>query len=363
MNKKKVLHITQSGGGVKVYVNYIINKCNKYDHILIAPYDVDGVLKSYLINMKRLSSLKKEIKDFIKIFQLVKKVDPDLIHAHSSKGGLYGRLIGLILRKKVIFTPNAFSYLRYSGFKRKIFIVLEIILSKFPHYFMPSSPSEEKRAIVDLGYKKSKILSGYYNCIEILNSNNIMRSKKNNNLIKLLFVGRLTYQKNPLFLIEVFKRLLNNNINYRLTIIGSGYDSELQDAVYQKIEEYKIQKFINIIPWMEREELFNEYLKHDIFVLTSRYESFGYVTCEAMSQNLPVISTKIDGSTDLIIDNYNGFLVTSTSEMIEKIELLAHDSHLRKKFSKNAFNFVNKNYNIDSNIKNLEENYSFVINH
>jgi glycosyltransferase involved in cell wall biosynthesis len=79
-----------------------------------------------------------------------------------------------------------------------------------------------------------------------------------------------------------------------------------------------------------------------------------------MALSKPCVVSDCDGNRDLIQNDYNGFVVKdeNISEFSERIKLLLNDDSLLRKLSKNAKECFNENYNIQKNIKKLEEIYT-----
>ncbi len=140
--------------------------------------------------------------------------------------------------------------------------------------------------------------------------------------VKLLYVGRLTYQKNLQVLILAIRE---SGIEADLTIVGNGSDkSDLQ----------KIAKENDVLVNFHdaTSNLSTFYLSADLFCITSRWEGFPNVVGEALAHGLPVIAFKeCSGMTDLIIEGKNGLLaegnnnVTSFAKAIREASLRSWD--------------------------------------
>ena len=148
-----------------------------------------------------------------------------------------------------------------------------------------------------------------------------------------IYVGRLTKEKNVESAISTFKYVKHG----KLIIIGSGFEEQNLKSFSRKI---RVAKKIKFLGWKENPE---EYLsKASVFILPSKYESFGHVLLEAMASGLPCIAFKPDGkkiitaSDEIIKDGETGFLVKDEKEMAEKIDLLLSDDKLREKMGKQA---------------------------
>ncbi len=114
--------------------------------------------------------------------------------------------------------------------------------------------------------------------------------KKNN--INFIYVGKLDKNKNISTSIKVLNKLNKMGYNATLDIVGNGP----QFSKLKKLEnkaEYKNK--ITLYGFMEKEDIINLYRKNDIFIMPSKYETFGLVYIEAITQGLPVIYTRGQG--------------------------------------------------------------------
>ena len=168
---------------------------------------------------------------------------------------------------------------------------------------------------------------------------------------RIISIGRLSKEKGFIDLIELYKKYKDKNPNsdWYLDIVGNGSE---RNKIVDRIYSYKLTNDITMHGYLRKKEL-NELLhESSIYVMTSYTESFGIVLIEAMSHGIPCIAfTSAEGANDLIINDYNGYLIENRDydKMIEKLELLIADKEKRKVLGKNAREFSLK-YSSD-NIK------------
>jgi glycosyltransferase involved in cell wall biosynthesis len=155
---------------------------------------------------------------------------------------------------------------------------------------------------------------------------------------RIIFVGRLTEQKNLRSLIQALKGL-----PYRLDIYGSG---KLKEALSQLAKSLNVKvNFMGNVPNSELPKILNQY---PVFVLPSFYEGMPKALLEAMACGCAVIGTKVDGIRELIKDNINGILCDTTSESIRNtIEEVMNDKNLRNRLGREARLFVEQNFSLE----------------
>ena len=108
-------------------------------------------------------------------------------------------------------------------------------------------------------------------------------------LLKIVTISWLEARKNILFLVKIAKRLEELNVKYKWDIIGDG---ELKNKLIKEIDKYGLQKNIKLLGRKTKKELENKLPDYDLFILTSKKESFSFALLEARLSNLPTIAYK-----------------------------------------------------------------------
>jgi glycosyltransferase involved in cell wall biosynthesis len=177
---------------------------------------------------------------------------------------------------------------------------------------------------------------------------------------KLLFVGRLSIQKNIPLLIKSFKKVVDNgNDKITLDIVGNG---EEKDAIVKLIKKEGLEGKITLHGSLNGEKLYQMYADSDIFILTSQAESFGIVLLEAMASGLPIITSDIPGIRNVVENGKTGLLVSPTEEDFTKaIELLINNNKLRMELISNGLK-ESKKYNWSKIAATFEDIYREVLN-
>lgn len=147
-----------------------------------------------------------------------------------------------------------------------------------------------------------------------LNMNKKFLNKDN---LRLIYVGRIDKNKNLETSMKVVKRLNDLGYNSHLDIVGNG--PELNYITNLSNKEYK--GLVTLHGFMNREQLIHLYQKNDIFIMPSKYETFGLVYIEAISQGLPVIYTRNQGFDGYFKEGEVGYAVKydDTEEIVQNI--------------------------------------------
>ena len=159
----------------------------------------------------------------------------------------------------------------------------------------------------------------------------------------ILSAGRLTKQKNFIYLINEFENFYRFNKNFILVILGDGEDRKLLENT---IKEKKLEEGIFMLG--HRKDIYNIMRKSDVFVLSSLWEEMGFVIVEAAMNNLYVISSDCpNGPREFLNDGKNGILFSSNKknslkESLEKYVEMANEEKFKNKvqLKKNAKKFT-----------------------
>lgn len=125
--------------------------------------------------------------------------------------------------------------------------------------------------------------------------------------VKLMFAGRLDKNKNIPTVQKAMEILRNKGVETTLTVVAGKIEDKAE------LELIKKDKYTTHIPGLNKEELIEEYRKHDIYVMPSFTESFGLVYAEAMSQGLPVVYSRGQGFDGQFAEGEVGYRVDSHS--------------------------------------------------
>lgn len=182
------------------------------------------------------------------------------------------------------------------------------------------------------------------------NMRNMLRNKYgiSDNSIVIGNVGRLSEQKNQLYLLEVFKEIYTRNSSAVLMIIGGG---ELEDKLKNKAEELEISD--SVIFTGSISNVNEHYSAMDVFVMTSIYEGLPFTAVEAQINGLKcVFPDCISKMTDISGTSVFLSLSDSTQKWAEVIMDAASE-----RISQKVTDVIVHDYNVKNEVKRLEEFY------
>ena len=353
MKKIKLLLISEAvGGGVRKHVIqlidnldqdkfdiYFIHGTREKDEAFVESYER---LKTKATVIKcdlfvREINLKKDAQTLAFLMKKIKEIKPDIVHCHSSKAGAVGRVAAKICGvKKIFYTPHAYAFLapEFSDTKKRIFIIIEILLSR---YFTTKTFCVSKSEL-EAGIN-SKIISNK-NAIVIHNGlaridftdKDRIRQELGFNSDDLLIGNnaRLTEQKNPQLFIEIAKYLVSKNPNYQFVWIGDGpLKNEIKDLIFYN----GLQKNVHLLGEKSQTDVLVSC--YDVYLLTSLYEGLPYGPIEALRAGVPIISTRVAGMDEIVYEMETGFYVNDKIEQIFCKAIRLDKSKIKDCFNEN----------------------------
>lgn len=322
----KVMHILSSKiySGAEKVVCQIIKSFRDDDGIEMVYCSPENENVRYMVGQQGIELLGMEKMCASEIRRFIAQEKPDLIHAHDMRASFNAALacgrIPLIshIHNNAYdargLSPKTVAYL-LAGFKAK-------------HILWVSNSSYEGYAFHKLFAKKSSVL---YN---IIDTDTIFEKKAQDENIydyDMIYVGRLTFQKDPQRLMRLCARLKESKPDLKVAIVGTG---ELEEEVKQLCEQLQITENVHFLGFQPNPIK----MVHDskVMILTSRWEGTPMCALEAMALGTPVVSTPSDGMTDLLDDGVNGYLTDDDEVMAEKLLTIMKDPAHRNYLGENA---------------------------
>ncbi|NNL09806.1 MAG: glycosyltransferase [Croceitalea sp.] len=201
----------------------------------------------------------------------------------------------------------------------------------------------------------SEKISVIYNGIDVTKSAKASSIKKSQTPV-IVNLGRLEYQKNQKFLVELAKLLVQRGLDFKMIIGGEG---RLKDDLQTQIHQLGLEKKVLLKGFIEHPLDFIH--QADIFVLPSFWEGFGYVLAEAALCKKPIVAFNVSSNPEVVLDKKTGYLVPNgnTAMFADKISELLSNKDKRAQMGKAGHEFVKQNFD---KVKQLQKIESFLLN-
>jgi glycosyltransferase involved in cell wall biosynthesis len=309
------------------------------------------------ISMTRQVHPRDDLKSLRGLYRLMRQSRFDIVHSHSSKAGFLGRLASKMARRKAVtlYSPHAIAIA-----VNPIYKPIEKFAGFFTDGLMAVSRSEKEQllsynlvpadkihfvtAAVDVqAYRDPSLPQGVRERLGIPATALLVGS-----------AGRLADQKDPFMFLRVAEIVCQCDRDVHFVWAGDG---ELRAKVLEKSRLLGLEKRVHFPGYYP--DLRPLLASLDIFALTSRYESFGYVTCEAMALGKPVVATNVAGSRELVADGRTGFLSEAgdAEGFAAKVLTLAGDSGLAARFGAAGRERVEQHFDLPRMVEDIEELY------
>lgn len=288
------------------------------------------------------------------IKNLIKEFKPDIVACHSTAAGFMGRMV-VRNSAPTIYTAHGWSFEKGTPFWRKLpAMAAEKYAAKFCKKIICVSnytrnigvkykiADNEKFAVIYNGVEKIEA------CGDVANA-----------AVKIIFIGRLSKQKDPELLIKAAGGLPKDLIKQiEIAIIGSGPKAGLLNNLAGQNKNL----LVNIIDNVPRDKAIGMLKNSDIFVLTTNWEGFPYSILEAMSAGLPVIATDVGGISEAV-DSSCGFLVKrgDAAGLRQALAQLITDRNLRKTMGENAQRIAGSKFSLEKMLTETEKLYKSLV--
>jgi glycosyltransferase involved in cell wall biosynthesis len=304
-----VIHVTEAfGGGVKTAIESIKAATPEIEHRLFLNVRIDGISTDFTPWIFAQRSI-NPLFDFLALCTLVKYLyqvkrstnGTIIVHLHSSKAGILGRLACLLLNiKKVGYTPHAAPFLMEGNrLKIKMYRWLEHFFAKLSGKVIACG-YDEQQMYQTLGIDALVIPNG-------VRVPEIFDPAKNKNTV--VSLGRYTAQKNPEGFEEVAKMAQEAAIPFSFHWIGGKPN--------HKNPEKDNLRYTDWQPASDTQSALEESI---LYLSLSKWEGLPYSVLEAMAIGLPVILSDIPGHRELMdSENSNGYLVKNPTEAFQAL--------------------------------------------
>jgi len=353
-NKKKMLHIVEAfAGGILTYLVDLTNHlCDEYDIYIayaIRPQTPENY-KNYFNKKIKLIEIKnftrsinpsKDTKALLEIKRIVKEINPDIIHLHSTKAGVLGRLAINNKNISMFYTPHGYSFLMQndSNTKRSIYKFIEEICGKKYCTTIACSKGEYDESLNIT--KFSTYINNGINIDELDKLIKHYNTNETNHTTTVFTLGRISYQKNP----ELFNSVAEKLPNVKFLWIGDG---DLRDKL--------TSSNIEITEWVNREKALEYSMQGDIFILPSLWEGLPMSLLEAMYMKKLCLVSNVIGNRDVIKNGINGFICESAEEFANVIN--NQINNINHTIINNAYQDILDEYNTKIMVKKYDDIYS-----
>ena len=363
-------------------MNYMNNNGFNVTMISSSGKELDNVLENegcphIILEMTRKITIFKDLLATYKLYKILKKEKPYIVHTHTPKAGIVGMLASYLANVPIrLHTVAGLPLIETAGIKRIILNFVEKLTYRLSTKVFPNS----------FGLKKI-ILENKFTTIDKLkvigngSSNGIDTSYFNPNLFSFdekqtlrnnlqiqendfvfLFVGRIVSDKGINELIEVFNKLSENINNIKLLLVGPS--EEDLDPLNENTKQY-IESNKKIISVGYQDDVRSYFAISNVLVFPSYREGFPNVVMQSGAMGIPSIVSDINGCNEIVENNNNGIIVQkkNVKALYNAMNKIYSDKNFYKKIKSNCRSLIKTRFERKIFLKLLKNEYkNFLIN-
>lgn len=375
--KIKVLLIAETVmDGVGKHVDDIIEYIDKDKFDIVVAHGVDRMDYRFLSTVekwkkdiqfvpvpyfKREISLKNDFKAFKEVNQLIKTIRPDVVHCHSSKAGVVGRVAAKLHRvKRIYYTPHAYSMQNPGNQTSKylLYLSIERFLARFATTNTLNVSRGEKQFAIKHKLHKADHFKVIYNALSVKETEEHPQMKFDfipKNAFVVGCIARMFGQKNPEEFLKIAREICNRRKDVFFIWVGDG---DFLEQTKMQAKEMKLDRSLyfaghqtNVYAFLER---------FDVFLSTSFYEGMPYTLIEAMQSQCPILASNVIGNNEAVDQGYNGYLyeLGDIQDACNKLEIMLDNPTIIEKMKVASRARYISTFTINEMITRIEAMYS-----
>lgn len=337
MSRKKIFRLFSrlNVGGPSIHVvNLAVGlEAHGYDTTLIvgAPDISEGSMEAYareagarVVRMSSFQAAISPIKDAATLLRLIilfLRERPDIVHTHTFKAGVLGRLAAFVTRVPiVVHTYHGHLLSGYSAqWKVRLLVFVENLLAKISGRLIAVSSTvaddliragvapQTQFKIVELGFDMNRIVSEVQQSAQLKHDLGLTQTAR---LVGI--VGRLVPIKDVDLFLKALTPLLVEFSNVHLVVIGDGKERARLEHLAQQLTEHRER--VHFTGW--RQPVTRDLRDLDVCVCSSKNEGTSVSIIEAVVAKVPVVSTHVGGMGDLLASGQWGRLVPRDAQAL-----------------------------------------------
>lgn len=303
----------------------------------------------------------QDIRAYFQLKRLLSSFGPDLVHAHSSKAGVLGRLASRSLKLPCVFTAHGWAFTEgVSARKQTFYRYIERALAPLANTIITVSEYDRNLALANKVGRPSQLVTVINGVPDTALPKAPARPTTQADApVRLIMVARFDEPKDQATLVQALSVLNTAQApaatqNWQLELVGDG---PLIAAVMQQAKDAGLEQKIHFAG--SRNDVPARLAEADIFVLSSRWEGLPLSILEATAAGLPVVATNVGGVPETVIDGETGYLVkrSDAQALAAKLKALIQDPALRSRLGAQARKLYEQKFGLPRMVSETQEVY------
>lgn len=364
MTNDRILYIITKSelGGAQSHVLDLIRGLHSRNDVHLAT-SVEGPLTDGAhelgVPVHLIGSLKRQINPFKdsacvqECAALIRRVQPSLVHAHSSKAGIVGRFAARIAGTPSVFTAHGWAFSPGTPVvRRMVALIGERTAAHLAKRVICVSETDRQLALRYGVGSPASLTTIHYG----INAGQFPQAQPSTEPLHIVMVARFNEQKDQSTLLKAFARLSNKEV--RLSFIGSGPLLEQARSQAQSLGVSDRTCFLG-----DRHDVPDLLAQAGCFVLSTHYEGLPISIMEAMRAGLPVIATDVSGISEEVTHGETGLLVPHADEeaLLGSLQTLVASPELRKQLGDAGRRKFMRDFTVERMLGQVEAVYEDVL--
>lgn len=318
MNKKKIIRVTTVADSICFYSDLIPALQKDYEVVGVSSpgKELDELsekgIRTIEVAMERRISVVSDIKSLWKMYKVLRKESPYIVHSITPKAGLITMIASWLCRVPVrIHTFTGLVWPTAKGIQRRILMATDWLTCACATHIIPEGEGVKADLLNHhITSKPIKVL-GYGNVRGVDMEYFKPEPRNTEDVFTFVFIGRIVKDKGINELVAAFKRVNEKHKHVRLVLVGPKED-DLDPILPETATEIHSNNAITEVGSQKDVRPF--YQNADALVFPSYREGFPNVVLEAEAMGLPSIVTDINGSREIIVESKNGTIIPPHDE-------------------------------------------------
>lgn len=275
-----------------------------------------------LVHLYRNLNPLRDVLGYLELKRVLRGIAPDLVHLHSSKAGVLGRLAAQRLALPVLFTAHGWAFTEGVALPLRLFYLgIEKLLASLADRIVTVSDYDRQLALRLKVATADRMITIHNGVPDVAVPE---RQVLAGNAVRMLMVARFDAPKDQAFLLRTLADL--RGTDWMLELVGDGPQLE---AARQLVRTQGLSK--QVLFSGHCNDVAQRLAQADLFMLISNWEGLPLTILEAMRAGLPVIASDVGGVAEMVQDGVSGYLVSRADQpaLLKAINLLLGSEELR----------------------------------
>jgi glycosyltransferase involved in cell wall biosynthesis len=265
------------------------------------------------------------------IVRLLRQTSPDLVHTHTSKAGILGRVAAWVCDIPAIFTAHTWCFAEGTSWKWKLLGAPSERVVALPGGTIINVSEANRQLALKYRIASPKRLVTIHNGVpDAPCEPGISRRSSVGDMPTVIVVARFAPQKNQAMLLDAAARI---KAPFRIQFAGTG---PTMSDVQGKVAQLGLTGRVEFLG--DRSDIADLLCRASIFALPTNWEGFPLSILEAMRAGLPIVANDVGGIREAVIDGYNGLLAArgDCDQFTGALECLLTGEDLRARMARNS---------------------------